>query len=144
MLAERLKHRCPSAHGNVFAAADLAGVAEAAQVAPALHVMLYDYAPIEAVGGETRWRETWLVVAVVRHSARNDRAQAQQQQAAPVVREALAALSGWFPGHPVVGHLEFVPGPRPAFSDSHAWFPFAVVIEVVTSGVVHPASGIER
>lgn len=141
LLVSRLKQKCPSVGGKVFSTADLAGVEEASQIAPALHVILWDYAPVEVLpGGDARWKETWLVVAVVKNAARSDRAGAQIEAGEPVVAEVVAALSGWRgmteSGKRVgEGPLKLIPGPRPLCTATHAYFPIALSATVVTSGV---------
>lgn len=126
-ILQRLKAECPSVGGNVFSTADLADVAEQAQTAPALHLVLLDYRPKQSVGPSVLWDETWCVVAVVRHAARRDRAWSFAEAAAPLLREAVLALSGWcyeiVPGD--AARLEAVAGPRPAFSAGFAYFPLA-------------------
>ena len=132
-IVERLKSACPDAH--VFTAADLAGVAESAQIAPALHVLLLDYAPTEtAPGGSIRWEEVWCVVALVKHAARSARAAAQQDAACPLLDAAIRALSGYrYPlSEGVWGTLRIVPGPRPHFDSAFAYFPIALAANVVT------------
>ncbi|MBA3997030.1 MAG: hypothetical protein C0466_07655 [Candidatus Accumulibacter sp.] len=141
-IIERLKDRCLSVSGNVFSAADLAGVAEKTQIAPALHVVLQGYTPGDDDGaGAVRWDETYLVVAVVKHAARKDRPQAQQEEAAPIVKDVLAALSGWrLPAKSQVNSkLKLVPGPRPHFSETHAYFPLAFQVQPKTGGVEEDA-----
>ncbi|MBW7901260.1 MAG: hypothetical protein H3C26_07275 [Rhodocyclaceae bacterium] len=137
-LIERAREACPAARGNVFSTDDLAGVAEKTQVAPALHVVLYGYQPAEDDGdGTVRWDEVWLVVAVVKHAARRDRPLAQQKEAVPLVAEVLAAFSGWrLPAESGVHcRLKVVPGPRPHFSETHAYFPVALRTQPKTAGV---------
>jgi hypothetical protein len=136
-IVSRLKARCASVNGNVFVTDDLANVKDAAQVSPALHVLLGDYEVEDRAGGEVNWRETWIVVAVVRHSARTSRAQSQRENAAQIIAEALAALSGWRPGPPVAGALTVVTGPRPRIIDTHAYFPLAFEAHVVSAGASH-------
>ncbi|MDR1424296.1 MAG: hypothetical protein LBI92_06825 [Azoarcus sp.] len=136
-IVERLKARCPEAAGRVLTTADLAGVAEAAQIAPALHVVLLDYMPAETTpGGSVRWDETWCVVALVRHAARQDRAAAQAASACPLLNAAVRALAGY--RYRIVGDawgkLAIVPGPRPYLDEAFAYFPFAVRAACVTQG----------
>lgn len=136
-IVERLRNRCPEAAGHVLTAADLAGVTEAAQVAPALHVVLLDYTPVEtSPGGSIRWEETWCVVALIRHAARAARAAAQTGAAVPLLNAAIRALSGY--RYRVVGDtwgvLRIVPGPPPLIDNAFAYFPFAVAATVATLG----------
>ena len=138
LLINRLKQKCPSVSGHVFSSADLAGVQEAAQIAPALHVVLWDYTPAEALPGRagTSWRETWLVIAIVKNAARKDRSGAQIEAASPILDEALAAVEGWFPeSGGALGSLQAVSGPRPAFTPTHAYFPLAFAVNVETGWI---------
>ncbi|MDR1889647.1 MAG: hypothetical protein LBQ81_09770 [Zoogloeaceae bacterium] len=136
LLIARLKDRCPSVKGRVLSSGDLAGVKEVAQVAPALHVLLQGYTPLETLpGGDVRWAETWNVVAVVKHAARQGRAGSQAEAAEPILREVMAALSGWHPGYPAAnGPLKAVSGFFPGFSAGYAYFPLAFLAQVVTEG----------
>jgi hypothetical protein len=127
-IAERLKARCPTARGKVFSARDLADVEESRQITPALHVVLYSYRPLETRAGSARWEQVWLVVAVVKHAARTERALALIDEGAALVDEALAALSGWHPGPPAILPLTVIDGPRPGFSETHAYFPLAFAV----------------
>jgi hypothetical protein len=139
-LLDRLAAACPSARGNVFATADLAGVTEAGQITPALHLVLLDYTPAQVLAGKVRWVEEWCVIAVTHHAARVNRSAAQQEAAQALLAETLAALSGWqvrlAPG--VNARLEAVPGPRPYFSESHGYFPLAFQAVFATPGAARP------
>jgi hypothetical protein len=123
-IVERLKSRCPAAAGNVFSTRDLGDVEESKQVTPALHVVLHGYHPEETRAGTARWREDWLIIAVVRHSARSERAAALTAEGAELARQAFYALSGWLPPGLTVP-LAVSEGPRPGFSETHAYFPLA-------------------
>lgn len=130
LVVERLKAECPAARGNVFDTADLAGVKDKDQVTPALHVVVYDYAPSDVVDGDGIWDETYLVVAVVKNVAR-DRVAAQRADALPLLREAIVALCGWKPATSTLA-LKVVPGPPPYFSATHAYFPLAFAGRPIT------------
>jgi hypothetical protein len=131
-MIERLKARCPAARGNVFAARDLSDVEEALQITPALHVLLSRYRPLEVRAGNVRWEQGWLVVAVVKHAARKDRALALIDEGATLVDEVLGALSGWHPGAPLIAPLAVTDGPQPGFSETHAYFPLAFTATVLS------------
>lgn len=135
VLTQRLAEACPSACGNVFATGDLIGVKEKDQITPALHVVLFDYRPADQNAGDIVWREVWLVVAVVKNVSRKNRVSAQQDDAKPLLREALAALSGWRPARSISGALTVIPGPRPSFFETHAYFPLAFAASPKTVGV---------
>jgi hypothetical protein len=137
-IVERLKAACPSARGNVFSTRDLEDVEEGRQVAPALHVLLYSYSPSETCAGGARWEEVWFVVAVVRHSARTERATALALEGSALLHEAFAALSGWHPvqdGQRSTTPLTAIDGPRPGFSETHAYFPLAFAATLFTTGI---------
>jgi hypothetical protein len=125
LIVERLKTSCPAARGNVFSARDLADIDESKQITPALHVMLYDYRPVATRAGSAKWEETWIVVAVVKHAARTDRPLALIDEGAALVDQVVAALSGWHPGRSVAVPITLSEGPRPGFSETHAYFPLA-------------------
>jgi hypothetical protein len=134
-IVDRLKEKCPSANGRVFSAADLSDVAEAAQKAPALHVILRSYEPVEVTPvGAIMWNEVWCVIAVVKHVARQDRPLAQMAEAAPLLSDAVAALTRYrYPlSEETWGTLEITSAPRPLFSDTYAYFPICVTAKVVT------------
>jgi hypothetical protein len=114
--------RANVADGRVFSTADLAGVAEKDQAAPACHVVLLDYAPVGQVGAEVEWREIWCVWVVVKNVARKDRPAAQVAEATAIIDHALLALLSPMPGH---RPLKIVEGPVPDFSLTHAYFPLA-------------------
>jgi hypothetical protein len=135
-LIDRLKATCPAAKGNVFATADLAGVAAAMQTTPALHVVLLSYRPVETAGSSVRWEELWCVTAVVKHAARKDRAGAQQEAGAQLVSEVVRALSNWrYALKPAQwGRLTLVGGVSPGFDELHAYFPITVKTTVTTDG----------
>lgn len=126
LIVARLIEACPSARA-VLTTRDLGGVQESSQVAPALHVCHDGWAIDEVIGmGDTsRVVEHWLVVAVVRHARQGrDAAAALREEAAPLVAEAYAALAGWRPA-PDLGWLRPEHPPRPAFTQSHGYFPLA-------------------
>ena len=91
LLVDRLKEKCPGVSGNVLAAADLAAVKEAGQVTPALHVVLHGYRKLDDDSGSgTLWRETWLVVAVVKNARQKVGAEAVRNAAGPLLAETMA------------------------------------------------------
>lgn len=136
LLARRLLECCPTATDNIFHARDLADVKEASQVTPALHLVLHSYGPASndgSGGSDTRWREIWLVVAVVKNARQNVGAQAIRDEAPPMLREVLAALDGWrCPG--AVGLVRAIDPPRPLISKTHGYFPLAFEVFYVPDG----------
>lgn len=99
----------PAVH--VLTASDLQTVKDAAQRAPALHVVSNGFAPIESQYKAARLRHTWYVVAVVRN-------QAGQKSAAPARRDAgalLALAMGALLSEPLAGAATpLAPAPAPA------------------------------
>ena len=134
LLESRLKAKCPAAGDNVFSTADLAGVKEARQVTPALHVVLHSYQPLSDDGGSSsRWREVWLVVAVVKNVRQGVGAQAVRDDAAALLAETVAALDGWrCPG--AVGFVRAIAPPAPVITDGFGYFPLAFEVQTVTAG----------
>ena len=132
-IVQRLKDKCQSAKDNVFTTADLAGVMEKDQVTPALHVVLFSFAPSDEADGDVVWDEIYLVVAVEKNVSKANRVGAQLGSAAPLVREAVAALSGWKP-KACSKALQPIAGPRPTFSATHVYLPLAFVAKPITEG----------
>lgn len=130
---ERLKETIAEVGGNVFSAADLVGVEEKRQVAPALHVVLADYTPVDVVGGDVVWEEVWLVVAVVKNVARGERVSGQICDGRTILRSVLRALAGWRPAHGAPAFKPIKP-PRPQTGDTHAYFPLAFKVRTATAG----------
>lgn len=130
----RLKARCPSAADNVFSTEDLAGVKERTQVTPALHVVLHSYRPLsDDEGACSRWREIWLVVAIVKNARQHAGTAGVRLAAAPLLAEAVAALDGWrCPGS--VGLVRAIDPPNPLITDGFGYFPLAFAVETVTEG----------
>lgn len=130
----RLKAKCPTAGDNVFSAESLAGVKEKTQVTPALHVVLHSYQPLsDDEGSSSRWREIWLVVAVVKNARQNIGTQGVRQAAAALLAEAMAALDGWrCPG--TIGLVRAIAPPAPLITDGFGYFPLAFEVQVVTEG----------
>ncbi|HQU77989.1 MAG TPA: hypothetical protein PLU47_00830 [Azonexus sp.] len=134
LIEARLKAQCPTAGDNVFSTEDLAGVKEKGQVTPALHIVLHSYQPLsDDEGSGTRWREIWLVVAVVKNVRQNVGTQAVRQAAASLLAETVAALDGWrCPG--AVGLLRSIQPPAPLITDGFGYFPLAFEVQTVTTG----------
>lgn len=131
VIIERLKTHVPEVGGHVFSTADLVGVEEKRQFAPALHVVLADYSPVEEVGGDVIWEEIWLVVIVVKNVARSERVAGQIGEGRLILSSVLRHLAGW---RPYSGTPAFKPvkPPRPQTSDTHAYFPLAFKVRTAT------------
>lgn len=133
-LEARLKAKCPTAGDNIFATADLANVKEKAQVTPALHLVLHSYQPLsDDEGSSSRWREVWLVVAVVKNVRQKVGTQAVRDDAVALLAETMAALDGWrCPG--AVGLVRAITPPAPMITDGFGYFPLAFEVQTVTTG----------
>ncbi len=134
LLIDRLKAACPAVSGNVFSTANLEGVLEANQITPALHVVLHSYRKLDDdAGSGTLWRETWLVVAVVKNVRQNVGASAIRNAGGALVAEAMAALDGWrCPG--AVGLVRAIDPPYPDIVAGFGYFPLAFAVNTVTTG----------
>ena len=136
LLEARLAAYCPAAEGNIFSTADLAGVKEARQVTPALHVVLHSFQPVADDGqSDSRWREIWLVIAVVKQVRQGTGARAVRYAAPELLRETIAALDGWrCPGS--IGPLRAIAPPAPLITEGFGYFPLAFANQVVTDGAI--------
>lgn len=102
LIKARLAEKVSGVH--VLSAADLEGVAVAAQKAPALHV-LYDMEDIPEGEGDRSSNgatqivfQRWLVVVAVRNVADTTAGTAARTQAGPLLWSVIAHMSGWKPG----------------------------------------------
>lgn len=134
LIESRLKAKCPAAGDNVFSTADLAGVKEKSQTTPALHVVLHSYQPAsDDNGSSSRWREIWLIVAVVKNVRQGVGAQAVRDDAAALLAETVAALDGWRCAG-TVGLVRAIAPPQPMITDGFGYFPLAFEVQTVTDG----------
>lgn len=134
LIEARLRAAATLAPEAVFSTADLAGVKEASQITPARHVVLHSYEPISNVGADRRWRETYLVVTVVRNARQGVGAQAVRDEASPIHAETLALLDNWKPPGALTP-LEVVGPISPEITKAFGYFPLAFVVEVATQGM---------
>lgn len=136
LIAARLLEKCPAARGNVFQTEDLDGVKARSQVTPALHQVLAYYQPIKNDSGETtKWKTTWLVIAVVKNQRQGVgvKAAVEDSGAGQMLQEVIAALDGWrVPGG--VGLVRAVRPPNPVIIDGFGYFPLAFETQCVTGG----------
>lgn len=126
LIIERLRTQVTGVRA-VLSAADLAGVEEAKQVTPALHV-LYDGDDLgdrAADGADGIVRQRWLVIVAVRNARGQASGAGAREVAGPIILQVLAALGGWQPDEEH-GELVRIAAPRPAFSPGgFAYFPLA-------------------
>lgn len=127
VLIDRLKAELlPSAF--VLSAKDLSGVKEAAQQAPAVHVIYTAYAPKQGVNGA--WsgiEQTWLTVVVVRNVVSLTTAAAPMAEAGPLMAGVIGALSLWVPpGLADFQGIHLKPSPPAGYTRAgFAYFPIA-------------------
>lgn len=127
VLVDRLKAELPPTV-FVLSAKDLAGVKEAAQQAPAVHVIYTTFAPKQGAGGA--WsgvEQTWLTVVVVRNVSSLAGAEAPMAEAGPLMAGVVGALSMWVPpGHADFQGLHLKPSPPVGYTRAgFAYFPIA-------------------
>lgn len=120
----------------VLGAADLAGVSEAAQITPAVHV-LYDGDEVVTRGGDSvavAVNQRWLVVVAVRNVRNQATGDAARAEAGELIWEVLRAVQGWQPAADL-GPLARVNGPAPAYISGFAYFPLAFNCLVPMTGL---------
>lgn len=119
----------------VLSAADLADVAEAAQVTPAAYV-LYDGDEITTTAGDgmaQRVLQRWLVVVTDKNMRDTKTTKTARQQAGALVTKTLQALMGWQPSAEH-GPLTRVAGFPPGFAAGYAYIPLVFTTEVIAEG----------
>jgi len=126
-LIARLKAQLPPGV-FVLSAKDLAGVKEAAQQAPAVHVIYNAYAPKQGANGA--WsgiEQTWLTVVVVRNVVSLATAEAPMAEAGPLMAGVIGALSMWVPSGAVdFQSIHLKPSPPAGYTRAgFAYFPIA-------------------
>ncbi|TXI17676.1 MAG: hypothetical protein E6Q67_12915 [Roseateles sp.] len=131
-LKEALAGQAPAVH--VLTVADLDGVKEAAQLVPAVHVLLGDFKPIETntMGTRARVQCTWLVVAAVRNLADVRSGAAARMEAGELIARASAALMG-FQLPNCATPMRLAPAPRAWPSKGYLYVPLAFTVETVLS-----------
>lgn len=138
----RLEHEVRDAKA-VFGAADLAGMKQAGQVTPALHV-IYDGDEVlsDRAGhgaraeeyptryrGKAHVRQRWLVVVAVRNAKVAGSGVAVNETAGPLIQRVMEVLCGWQPtqtSQPLTRRT----GPRPVYQESYAYFPLLFTMEI--------------
>jgi len=111
-----------SLNAAILYAADLDGVAENTQVAPALHVLPYQLTVVDAaIPSAIALKEVVLIVAVVRF-ANQSSGQGVRQLAAPLLANAALALTGWQPT-PSYEALQIETPPSPRLKNGYGSYP---------------------
>lgn len=134
LIVARLQEQCPAARA-VLTPADLAGVVEKSQVAPALHVVFDGFTVKETnqLGLESLFQERWLVVAAVKHAAQGKGAAGLRGEAGLILLEAYRALAGWKPADDLGWMIPATP-PPPVIGDGYGYFPLAWSLQYVVQG----------
>ncbi|MFT7722233.1 MAG: hypothetical protein QM788_05320 [Roseateles sp.] len=133
-LVARLQAALADLHPAVYVLteADLAGVKEAQQRVPAVHVVWSGFRVLEAnaLGDRARLEHTWLCVAAVRNVADARSGSAARQDAGELLARAGAALMGFVP--PGTRHpLRLAPAPRSWASAGYVYVPLAFTVETL-------------
>ncbi len=87
-------------HGvKILTATDLAGVKEASQWHPAVHVMLTGDNPNQAIsdGASQKIEQQWTLVVVTRSAKNADSGAGARSIAGPLIVRAINAIQGWTP-----------------------------------------------
>lgn len=129
-LTEQLADMVPKVH--VLAAVDLAGVTEATQVTPAVHLVYQGYRVAESPSSArvARLEQTWLVTVATRNMKNLRTGSAARADAGLIADRVALALMGFKPAL-ASKPLRLVDGPSAGFSDGFAYLPLAFVAELV-------------
>lgn len=117
---------------QVLSAVDLAGVTEASQLAPAVHLVYQGYRVAETPthGRVARIEQTWLVVIATRNVSDARTGEAARSQAGAIASQVCTALMGWNPSA-VTKPLQLSDAPAAGFLAGFAYLPLAFVTEIV-------------
>ncbi|MES2948670.1 MAG: hypothetical protein V4858_09020 [Pseudomonadota bacterium] len=131
-LTEQLADLSPKVH--VLAAADLAGVTEATQVTPAVHVVYQNYRVVESRsdGKASRIEQSWLTIIATKNVKDTRSGAAARAEAGLIAARVAKALMGFKP-EAASKPLHLVQGPGAAFSNGFAYLPLAFVAELTLS-----------
>lgn len=115
LLIERLRESVTDIR-HVLNAADLAGVKQAAQSTPAIHVLYYGDRLGDSAGTKRARHvyQQWLTIMVIKDVRSQRTGQAAREQAGPFITGIIQALQGWKPGAGF-GELARFIGPRPFY-----------------------------
>jgi hypothetical protein len=129
-LAEQLADLVPRMH--VLSAADLAGVTEATQPTPAVHLVYQGYRVVESRGDGrgARLEQTWLATVATRNVRDLRTGIAARVDAGQIAARVAGALMGFKPT-PASKPLRLVDAPAAGYSDGFAYMPLAFVAELV-------------
>lgn len=129
-LAEQLADLSPKVH--VLSSADLAGVTEATQPTPAVHVVYQGYRVVESRSDArgARLEQTWLATVATRNVRDLRTGIAARVDAGQIAARVAGALMGFKPT-PASKPLRLVDAPAAGYSDGFAYMPLAFVAELV-------------
>lgn len=129
-LTEQLADLVPKVH--VLAAVDLAGVTEATQLTPAVHVVYQGYRVVENKpdGRVARVEQTWLATVASRNMATLRTGSAARADAGLIAHRVRQALMGFKPAH-ASKPLRLAEGPGAGFNAGFQYLPLAFVAELV-------------
>lgn len=115
---------------QVLTGAELAGIKEAAQRTPAVHVIWGGFRLLESRtdGRQARLEHTWYVVAAVRNVANTKAGAAARAEAGALAARAGAALMGFRPPG-VAGPLRMGPTQSAGYSAGFMYLPLAFQAE---------------
>lgn len=131
-LAEQLADLSPKVH--VMSAADLAGVTEATQITPAVHMVFFNYRVTETRpdGTVARIVQTWVPTVATRNVKDTRTGAAARATAGLIAWRVLQALMGFKPAG-VSKPMQLVNGPGAGSSNGFAYLPLAFEAELVLS-----------
>ncbi len=106
----------------ILYAADLDGVTENSQVAPALHVLPYQLTVVDAGDPSAIALKEVILVSVVVRFANQRSGQGVRQLASPLLADVALALTGW---PPTADHekLQIETPPSPRLKNGHGSYP---------------------
>lgn len=137
-LKDRLKALRPAVH--VLAAADLAGMNEAGQPVPAVHLVYQGYRVLNVRADKrmARIEQTWLAVAAVQNVKGLQTGSDARADAGRLGAEVLLAFAGWQPPG-AASPLALGNAPAARFSAGYQYLPQAFTVELVVGHVRQPA-----
>lgn len=106
----------------ILYAADLDGVSENSQVAPAIHVLPYQLTVVDASDSSAIALKEVVIVAVVVRFANQRSGQGVRQLASPLLARSALTLAGW---SPTTGYekLQIETPPLPRLKNGHGSYP---------------------
>jgi hypothetical protein len=133
-LSAQLADLVPRVH--VLSSADLAGVTEATQPTPAVHVVYHGYRVTESRsdGRGARLEQTWLATVATRNVRDLRTGGAARLDAGQIAARVASALMGFKPT-PASKPLRLVDAPAAGYGDGFAYMPLAFVGELVIESV---------